>query len=188
MELGLTAQQAVAEAGRCLQCATCCECRVCEEVCRDVGAIDHDRTARRIVVSSPAVIVANEDEIPQREVLGQDRVYRVGNFRRATDMVNVLMAGSASAGRALADAASLRGTAAGDLSPGRTPFAGNPERIGVFVCTCNGSMASGAALERIRDLGRACRASSGAISFFPPATPGERSRSPIRCGATTWGG
>jgi len=154
VETGFSEAQAVAEAGRCLQCASCCECRACEDVCRDVGAIDHARAPRRITVTSPAVIIASEDEFDHKTFLNQEGVYRVGNFKRATDIVNVLMAGSASAGRAMAECRALR-------IPGKPAEADavsvNREdegRIGVFTCTCNGTMASAPALERIRKLGQ----------------------------------
>jgi NADPH-dependent glutamate synthase beta subunit-like oxidoreductase len=43
--LGFTMNQAMAEARRCLQCSACCECRSCDTVCSDIGAIDHFRTS-----------------------------------------------------------------------------------------------------------------------------------------------
>jgi heterodisulfide reductase subunit A-like polyferredoxin len=151
VETGLTAQQAIEEAKRCLQCASCCECRICEDVCRDIGAIDHDRSPRRMAVSCPAVIVAFEEELEQRHILDQEGVYRVDTFRRATDIVNVLMAGSASAGRAMAECPDLRiiNKPVDPEVKARLP----EDRIGVFICTCNGSMASAQALERIREIG-----------------------------------
>lgn len=152
VETGFTAEQAIAEARRCLQCASCCECRVCENACRDIGAIDHDRTPRRVTVTSPAIIIASEDEITQRDILNQEGVYRVGNFKRATDIVNVLIAGSASAGRAMAECSSLR--IPGKPSEVEVMYTGQDDRIGVFTCTCNGTMATAAALERIRKMGQ----------------------------------
>ena len=153
VETGFTAAQAVAEAGRCLQCASCCECRACEAVCRDIGAIDHERMPRRIEITSPAIIVAGEDEFACKDMLNQEGVYRVGNFRRATDIVNVLIAGSASAGRAMAECADLR-VPGKPLEHPPVVSAGSEDRIGVFTCTCNGTMASAPALERIRRIGQ----------------------------------
>ncbi|MBN1664895.1 MAG: FAD-dependent oxidoreductase [Deltaproteobacteria bacterium] len=152
VETGFTETQAVEEAKRCLQCASCCECLACEAVCADIGAIDHHRKARRITFESPTVIVANEDEIPDKELLEQEGVYRIGDFRRSTDIVNVLIAGSASAGMAMAQCADLRtqGIVA-DVKP-QPDYDEN--RIGVFVCTCNGTMAPAGALERIRAAGK----------------------------------
>ena len=40
VELGLSEQDAVAEAQRCLNCSNCCECLLCVETC-EAGAIDH---------------------------------------------------------------------------------------------------------------------------------------------------
>ncbi|MDQ5987486.1 MAG: Ferredoxin--NADP reductase [Syntrophus sp. SKADARSKE-3] len=151
VETGLTAQQAIDEAKRCLQCASCCECRICEDVCRDIGAIDHNRSPHRTAITCPAVIVASEEELDQRQILDQEGVYRIGTFHRATDIVNVLMAGSASAGRAMAECPDLRIIGKPVDPEGKAHF---PEdRISVFICTCNGSMASAQALERIRTMG-----------------------------------
>ncbi|HET6488860.1 MAG TPA: FAD-dependent oxidoreductase [Syntrophales bacterium] len=150
VEKGFSAEQAVAEANRCLQCSSCCECRACESVCRDIGAIDHARASRRVSFVSPAVIVASEDEFARRDMLGQKGIYRVGEFKSATDIVNVLMAGSASAGQAMADCLSLRHPGI-PAEPRELPDDREP-RIGVFVCTCNGTLASSGALDRIRDL------------------------------------
>ncbi len=41
VELGLTEAQARAEASKCLNCMTCCECKMCEEACL-AKAIEHD--------------------------------------------------------------------------------------------------------------------------------------------------
>ena len=152
VEMGFTAEQAVEEAGRCLQCASCCECRVCETVCRDVAAIDHDSASQRITVTGPAVIVAAENEV-RHELLDHKGIYRVGDFRRATDIVNVLMAGSASAGLAMTQGSVLRIQSKPGKASAKTPM-GDESRLGIFICTCNGTMASERALERIRDIGR----------------------------------
>ena len=152
VETGFTAAQAVSEAQRCLQCSSCCECRACESVCRDIGAIDHARSPWRTTVISPSIIIADEEEIAQKGLLKEKGVYRVGDFRHTTDIVNVLMAGSASAGLAMAEGSFLR--IPGKPSAPESSPAGTEDRLGIFVCTCNGTMASTAALERIGDLGR----------------------------------
>lgn len=152
VETGFTQSQAVEEAKRCLQCASCCECLACEAVCQDVGAIDHNRAPRRIVFESPAIIVANEDELPQKDILDHDRVYRIGDFRRATDIVNVLIAGSASAGMAMAECSDLRIQRAADDVKIQPSY--DDSRLGVFVCSCNGTMAPASALDRIASLAR----------------------------------
>lgn len=55
VELGLTEEQALAEAGKCLNCMTCCECLQCVDACM-AKAIDHDQQPRYEAVKSGAVI------------------------------------------------------------------------------------------------------------------------------------
>ncbi len=152
VEKSFTTEQAVAEASRCIQCSSCCECRLCEEACGEIGAVDHFKDFRRMTISTPAVIVASDEEAAHLKIAGQAGVYRMGDFRRATDLVNVLMAGSAAAGKAMAECASLRipGIPEAPASPGM----GLDARFAVFTCTCNGTLALPGALERIRDMAK----------------------------------
>jgi heterodisulfide reductase subunit A len=57
VELGLTAEQAIAEAQRCLECAVCSECQQCVSAC-ERGAIQHDDAMRKLEVDVGAMIVA----------------------------------------------------------------------------------------------------------------------------------
>ncbi|HET6461888.1 MAG TPA: FAD-dependent oxidoreductase [Syntrophales bacterium] len=148
VELGLTEGQAVAEASRCLHCSSCCECRLCESVCSDIGAINHFKGNELLTISSPAVIVASDEEIAHLDLADEERVYRVGDFRSSTDLVNILIAGSASAGQAMADCSSLRTNGVPCLAVTIVPE--DEVRFGVFTCTCNGTLAAPGALERIR--------------------------------------
>lgn len=54
---GLTREQAVAEARRCLDCGDCCECLQCVEKCQK-KAIDHEARPREVAVRVGAVILA----------------------------------------------------------------------------------------------------------------------------------
>lgn len=150
VELGFSMEQAVAEAKRCLQCSSCCECRVCESVCEEVSAINHFSEPKRVTVTSPVVIVASDEEAAHLDMEGYERVYRVGDFRHATDLVNVLVAGSAAAGQAMAECASLRVTEV----PGRQVLAESEKvvRFGVFICTCNSTLASPHVLAQLKEL------------------------------------
>jgi heterodisulfide reductase subunit A-like polyferredoxin len=151
VELGFTSRQAAEEAARCLQCSTCCECRMCEDVCRDIGAIDHFRLPRRLTVTAPAMIIAGDEEAAHLELAGHDGVHELGDFRSATDLVNVLIAGSASAGMAMAECRPLRRS--NSAAPrSQTIPAEWDDRFGVFVCTCNGTLAAPEVLEGIRDM------------------------------------
>lgn len=150
VDLGLSEAQAVAEAKRCLQCSGCCECRVCEASCADIGAINHFRELTRITVISPSVIVADPDELPAAEALAGPEIYQVGDFRQSRDLMDVMMAGSAAAGKAMARAVRLRPEERPEMK--ESALGSDEMRLGVFLCACNGTMAPPAALERIREL------------------------------------
>ena len=152
VELGFTEEQAITEAWRCVQCGTCCECRLCESVCSEIGAIDHFRSPRLMNITSPSVIVASNAEAAHLNLADKEGVYHVGDFQSSTDLVNVLMAGSASAGQAMSECAPLRAI----KSPDRpAPMKHDKDvRFGVFICTCNETLAPPGALERIRDMGQ----------------------------------
>ncbi|MCX7981457.1 MAG: FAD-dependent oxidoreductase [Syntrophales bacterium] len=147
---GLSEDEAIYEAKRCIQCAVCCECLACEEVCRSIGAIDHTRLPRTISFYAPAIVVAREEELADKKMLSEKQVHYIGSFNEATDIVNVLMAGSAAAGRAIMDTPSF-----GERKKGsrRTRlFQGDERKIGVFICTCNGTMAPTSVLENLTHL------------------------------------
>jgi heterodisulfide reductase subunit A len=57
VELGLTEEQACAEALRCLRCGICAECWRCVEAC-GVGCIDHQMAAETVELDVGAVVVA----------------------------------------------------------------------------------------------------------------------------------
>jgi NADPH-dependent glutamate synthase beta subunit-like oxidoreductase/formate hydrogenlyase subunit 6/NADH:ubiquinone oxidoreductase subunit I len=150
VDFGFTMEQAIAEAQRCLQCGSCCECRVCETVCTDIGAIDHFRKPKRLQVMSPSVIVADDSEISGLNVDWCEGIYRVGDFSESRDLMNIMLVGSSSAGQAMARAVELRESAIPEKW--QMPDIPGESIIGFFICTCNGTMASSAALDRIRDL------------------------------------
>jgi heterodisulfide reductase subunit A-like polyferredoxin len=148
VDFGFTADQAMAEAKRCLQCSGCCECRVCDTACAEVGAIDHFRNSKRFEFFSPGVIVADDQEMPSGEFQNDEGVYRVGELKK--DIMDLLVAGSAAAGRVMAQAKELRTSAVPELT-GIQDLSG-PATLGVFICTCNGTMAPAGVLERIQAL------------------------------------
>jgi NADPH-dependent glutamate synthase beta subunit-like oxidoreductase/NAD-dependent dihydropyrimidine dehydrogenase PreA subunit len=152
VSLGLTASQAVAEARRCLQCGSCCECRVCETACTEVGAIDHFRTRRQLAVHAPAIVVADEAELPPGLDLNREGVYKLSPFYGSGDLMDLLVGATAVAGQAMVRAVHLRAPAA--PAPAPAPADGDDElRLGLFICSCNRTMAPAPALERIRALG-----------------------------------
>ncbi len=57
VELGLTEEQALAEARKCLDCMVCCECERCVDACL-ANAIEHDMVPRLDEIQSGAVVMA----------------------------------------------------------------------------------------------------------------------------------
>ena len=68
VELGLTKEQAIAEAQRCLACAVCSECNQCITACQR-GAIIHDDKPKRMDVEVDAILVATGFDVfdPRRK-------------------------------------------------------------------------------------------------------------------------
>ncbi|MFH1060333.1 MAG: FAD-dependent oxidoreductase [Pseudomonadota bacterium] len=169
VDLGFTASQASEEARRCLQCATCCECLACEDACGEVRAIDHLRPGRRLELTAPAVIWAEAGEPPLTGDASPENLFRVDPAGYSADLMDVLMAASAAAGLAMAPAAGLRAPA----RPAEPITAPPPDqgRIGFFLCTCNGTMASAETLERIRGIAAALPGVVHAATVFSACHP-----------------
>ena len=62
VEQGFTAEQAIAEAQRCLDCAVCSECLQCVTACKR-GSIRHDQQPERVELEVGAVVVATGFDI-----------------------------------------------------------------------------------------------------------------------------
>jgi NADPH-dependent glutamate synthase beta subunit-like oxidoreductase len=149
---GFTSEQAVAESSRCLQCGACCECRICESVCTDIDAIDHFRQPRRFEFSGPTIIVADPKELPEGMTLLGDGIHSAGEFDSKIDMMDVLAAGSAAAGKAMTETSSLRVQAIPKLHEPEPSDFGGEGNIGFFLCSCNDTTAPPAVIERIREM------------------------------------
>jgi len=57
VESAFTTEQAVEEAGRCLNCGICCECMECVKAC-EAGAVSHDMTVSRRSIKAGSIIIA----------------------------------------------------------------------------------------------------------------------------------
>ena len=70
VELGLDEETAVAEAGRCLNCAGCCECRSCEVAC-ERKAIDHEMVDSYEELEVGAIVVATGFELTPKQAISE---------------------------------------------------------------------------------------------------------------------
>jgi heterodisulfide reductase subunit A-like polyferredoxin len=57
INLGLTAEEAVAEGERCLNCGVCSECLQCVAACQ-AGAVDHSQKPETLEVQVGAIIMS----------------------------------------------------------------------------------------------------------------------------------
>lgn len=176
VEFGFGQDQALAEAKRCLNCASCSECLACEQACQEVGAIDHGRTSRRLELHCPTLIVADAAELPPHLPQEGAHIYRLDRAGYTEDLMDALMAGSAAAGQALAVAAPLRR----DLSlvPAEAQAqaypavpAGQAPRVGFFLCTCNQTMAPPQVLEALTGLAAAVPDTAHSQTIFSCCHP-----------------
>ncbi len=147
VDFGYTEDQAVAEASRCLQCGVCCECRSCEDACRDIGAIDHFRPPRRLEFLCPSIVVADKNEIPDLGIMKDEDVFEAGGFKKKTDVLDVMVAGSAVAGQAMTRAVGARVT--GTYEKSQAVMFEDSDKLGFFLCSCNGSMAPPGVIDKI---------------------------------------
>ncbi len=141
VNLGLTQQQIVDEAKRCLQCGVCSECFECITACGALKAIDHAQQEVEIKEQAGVLIVA--DPQMATSVKGEDVIRAYGPKAARSNVNDMVVRGFAAA----ANAKLLLGS----TSPKRTkgygmafavPDAGMDQeaRIGVFVCKCNDSL------------------------------------------------
>jgi NADPH-dependent glutamate synthase beta subunit-like oxidoreductase len=139
MELGYNAQQAMAEAQRCLVCGPCSECQACVQVCK-TGAIVHSQHETYAEIDVGAILYAGDPEkFPLGEKTETPGLYRI--------QPEDALAASAIAGQIL-------GGLTGEQHfriPFTHPITDHvPERIGLFVCQCGDEIAS------VVDIGAVC--------------------------------
>lgn len=137
VELGFDAEQAVAEAGRCLTCGPCSECLACVRVC-EPRAIRHDWVEEQQDLAVSGVIVTG--------ALGDTAVPSGRNLRRvaADDRTGA----SAAAAQLLALTA---GRPRHTIATWRRRAATAGPRIGVWLCACQGQIAQRLALEMLAE-------------------------------------
>ncbi len=138
--LGLSADQVMEEARRCLQCGVCSDCMECVKACGAIGAICHEEQAQALSEHAGVIIIADPDAAPM--VRGDDIIRAYGPAASRTDVGAMMTRGFAAAARAMV---MLSGTS--ERLKGRGLSFSPPEpalardiRIGVFACRCNDSL------------------------------------------------
>jgi heterodisulfide reductase subunit A-like polyferredoxin len=140
VELGYSAETAMAEAQRCLMCGPCSECLACEAVC-EPKAIVHGQVERFQRIEVGALIWANGTRESAGAALNGASGIAGGSKSAQEGILSVEpddpLAGSAAAARAMMELFAERRPSA---RPPRVASAAEIAKIGVFVCQCNGQI------------------------------------------------
>jgi NADPH-dependent glutamate synthase beta subunit-like oxidoreductase/NAD-dependent dihydropyrimidine dehydrogenase PreA subunit len=125
-------EEAVREASRCLQCGVCSECLRCEITC-DLGAIGHDRASTKRSFHFDRIIVAEDTQIPPE--LDSSRMIRIEHYGKTDSWPKSVVAGRSAAMEALS-----KTSPAEVQSVSRRPLGDGDLRVGIFICSCNGTL------------------------------------------------
>ncbi len=138
--LGLSEQQILAEAGRCLQCGACSECFQCVDACGAVQAINHNQVEQELVEQGGIIIMADPNMAPV--IRGEDVIRAYGPKAARTEVNDMIVRGFDAAAKAMILLGDSGHRTKGHALAFSTPDAGlSPEiRIGVFACRCNDSL------------------------------------------------
>jgi NADPH-dependent glutamate synthase beta subunit-like oxidoreductase len=97
IELALSAEAAIEEASRCLNCAVCSDCRLCEKTCQ-AKAIRYDQEERYMDVNVGAVILATGLDLYDVSKLGEYGYGRIENVITAMEYERLTSASGPTAG------------------------------------------------------------------------------------------
>jgi len=134
-------KDAVKEASRCLQCGVCSECLRCEASC-ELNAISHDRTATQRTLHFNKVIFSGK--APTTSEIDSSRMIQVERYGKKDSWAKAVLTGRAAAVK------TLEGTIPVTVEPVSPKRLGDKEpRIGIFVCSCNGTLNENDKLEKM---------------------------------------
>ena len=97
IELALTTEAAIEEASRCLNCAVCSDCRLCEKTCQ-AKAIRYDQEERYLDVNVGAVILATGLDLYDVSKLGEYGYGKIENVITAMEYERLTSASGPTAG------------------------------------------------------------------------------------------
>ena len=134
-------KEALKEASRCLQCGVCSECLRCQEAC-ELGAIRHDRTSTPESLYFDRIIVADGAQMDTKPE--SSHLVHMPHFGKSASWAKAMLAGRAAAMDALSGAPIVK------IPPApRIDLGDGDMRVGVFICSCNGTLSENGQLEQI---------------------------------------
>jgi len=137
----LSPREAIKEASRCLQCGVCSECLRCQEAC-DLDAIRHDRASIQKSIYFDRIIVADDAQLASMPK--SSRVLAIPHVGKTKAWAKAMLAGRVVALDALSGAPEVRAQPVPRIHLGDGAL-----RVGVFICSCNGTLNEDGLLERI---------------------------------------
>ncbi len=130
VELGYSAEQAIAEAQRCLVCGPCSECMACVRACKP-GAVIHDEHETLAALDIGAILYCGD----AGQMGDWPAIERIDLLAAAPEDT---LAGSAAAARAMFELFADREPRA--IVPAGARGAERACRLGVFFCECGGEI------------------------------------------------
>ncbi|KAF0120736.1 MAG: 4Fe-4S ferredoxin [bacterium] len=137
VELGYTKEQAIQEAKRCLQCGVCSECKQCEIVCQNVGAVNHSGIKKHTEYRFRVVVSPRPLAEKFVSVLPEERIFCESEFGEGRRLEESLLLGAALAGKAAAFLTSQMEVIPKDSKKPSSFKEG--VKSGLFICSCNES-------------------------------------------------
>ena len=101
VDLPLTAEEAMAEAERCLACARCCECRECEKACEAEAIIHEEEREEWVNLNVGAIILAPGYELFNPEIKAELGYGRFPNVITSLEFERILSASGPFSGEIL---------------------------------------------------------------------------------------
>jgi len=134
-------KEALKEASRCLQCGICSECLRCQEAC-ELGAIRHDRTSTSETSYFDRIIVADGAQMDRKSE--SSHLISMPYFGRSASWAKAMLAGRVAAMEALSGVPIVK-----PQPIPRVALGGGDMRVGLFICSCNGTLAGNGQLEQM---------------------------------------
>jgi len=143
VELGYTAEQAIAEAQRCLVCGPCSECMACVQVCKPGAIILDQHESYTELEVGPIIIASDKEPIMSVPLLEGKGVYHIPE--------EDALLGSAAVAKAMIDLDYRISEHESYPSPLPSRVSDETNRIGVFLCGCGGQISEIIDLEIVGD-------------------------------------